>query len=35
MTAKASAADVRAVYRRLLAYARPWRGTFQIGRAHV
>jgi ATP-binding cassette, subfamily B, bacterial MsbA len=31
MTGKASAADVRAVYRRLLAYARPWRGTFLIG----
>jgi ATP-binding cassette, subfamily B, bacterial MsbA len=31
MTATASAADVRAVYRRLLAYARPWRGTFLIG----
>jgi subfamily B ATP-binding cassette protein MsbA len=27
----ASAAEVRAVYRRLLAYARPWRGTFLIG----
>lgn len=31
MTGKASAAQVRAVYRRLLAYARPWRGTFMIG----
>ena len=26
-----SAADVRAVYRRLLGYARPWRGLFLIG----
>jgi subfamily B ATP-binding cassette protein MsbA len=31
MTRTASAAQVRAVYRRLLAYARPWRGTFLIG----
>ncbi|MBK6671944.1 MAG: lipid A export permease/ATP-binding protein MsbA [Proteobacteria bacterium] len=31
MTRTASAAEVRAVYRRLLAYARPWRGTFLIG----
>jgi hypothetical protein len=31
MTGKASAAQVRVVYRRLLAYARPWRGTFLIG----
>jgi ATP-binding cassette, subfamily B, bacterial MsbA len=31
MTATASAAQVRMVYRRLLAYARPWRGTFLIG----
>jgi ATP-binding cassette, subfamily B, bacterial MsbA len=31
MTPRASAAEVRAVYRRLLAYARPWRGTFLIG----
>jgi len=27
----ASAADVRGVYRRLLGYARPWRGLFLIG----
>jgi subfamily B ATP-binding cassette protein MsbA len=31
MTGTASAAEVRAVYRRLLSYARPWRGTFLIG----
>jgi subfamily B ATP-binding cassette protein MsbA len=31
MTGTASAAQVRAVYRRLLAYARPWRGTFLVG----
>jgi ATP-binding cassette, subfamily B, bacterial MsbA len=31
MTGKVSAAQVRVVYRRLLAYARPWRGTFLIG----
>lgn len=27
----ASAADVLAIYRRLLCYARPWRGTFLVG----
>jgi subfamily B ATP-binding cassette protein MsbA len=31
MTGTVSAAQVRSVYRRLLAYARPWRGTFMIG----
>jgi subfamily B ATP-binding cassette protein MsbA len=31
MTAAVSAADVRLVYRRLLGYARPWRGMFLIG----